>query len=357
MENLPSVERPDVIGITSGMTYWYPGLFKAIEIARKFFKEVPILLGGIYATLCYDHALRFSGADFVVRGRGESEILNLTSQITGSDMSSETELGTQNSAFRTKYPPYPCFDVYPKLDFVCVSTSKGCPYQCAYCASPLLEKGFARRDPLKVIREIEFWTTRYRIENVAFYDDALLIDPYSHVVPILKGLIERGVRCNFHAANGLHIRGIDEEVAGLLFRSRFKTIRLGFETSDEAGQIETGGKVTNQEFRQAVRNLSKAGYSREEIGVYILIGLPGQKRDEVKESIAYVKEAGAKPVLVEYSPVPGTPLFDKAKRVSKFDLENEPLFHNNSILPCQWEGFTIADYKKLKDGLKNGGRT
>jgi len=145
---------------------------------------------------------------------------------------------------------------------------------------------------------------------------------------------------------------IDEEVADLLFRGGFKTIRLGLETSNEAAQVETGGKVSNQDFQRAVRNLKKAGYAGPEIGVYLMAGLPGQRAEEVKESIAFVEETDARPILVEYSPIPGTPLFEKAKKMSSFDLENEPLFHNNSILPCQWDGFTLADYRRLKEELK-----
>ena len=83
-----------------------------------------------------------------------------------------------------------------------------------------------------------------------------------------------------------------------------------------------------------------------------MVGLPGQRVGEAEESIAFVKETGAKPILVEYSPIPHTPLFEKAKRMSQFDLENEPLFHNNSILPCQWEGFTIEDFRRIKERLR-----
>ena len=83
-----------------------------------------------------------------------------------------------------------------------------------------------------------------------------------------------------------------------------------------------------------------------------MAGLPGQRVGEVEESIAYVKETGAKPMLVEYSPIPHTALFEKAKQMSSFDIENEPLYQNNSILPCRWEGFTAEDYKKLKMDLK-----
>jgi hypothetical protein len=38
--------------------------------------------------------------------------------------------------------------------------------------------------------------------------------------------------------------------------------------------------------------------------------------------------------------------------MSPYDLENEPLYHNNSILPCQWEGLTMADYGRLKEELR-----
>ena len=345
LKRLSLIEEPDLICVTSGMTYWYPGVFKLIEITSKFFKKVPIILGGIYATLCYEHAKKYSGVDIVFNERGESEVLKLICELTRFDVSPNSELRTDNLL-------YPAFDLYPQLDYICISTSRGCPFQCTYCASPFLTRGFFRKDPLKVVEEIDYWTTQFHINNIAFYDDALLIEPSRHIIQILKEIIKRGVHCNFHTPNGLHIKEIDEEVANLLFRTGFKTIRLGFETSDEATQIETGGKVDNQDFRQAIKHLKRAGYSGVEIGVYIMVGLPGQRVGEVDESIAFVKETGAKPMLVEYSPIPHTPLFEKAKTMSPFDLESEPLFHNNSILPCQWDGFTMADYKRLKEELR-----
>jgi radical SAM superfamily enzyme YgiQ (UPF0313 family) len=150
--------------------------------------------------------------------------------------------------------------------------------------------------------EIEYWTNRYGMTNIAFYDDALLIDPYNHFIPIMKEVVKRGIRCNFHAPNALHIKEIDEEVAHFLFRSGFKTIRLGFESSIEKIQVETGGKVDNKDFQRSIKNLKRAGYPGEEIGVYIMAGLPGQRVGEVEEIIACVKESGARPMLVEYSP-------------------------------------------------------
>ena len=351
LDAFSSLEKPDVIGVTSGMTYWYPGVFRVIELAKQFFGAVPIVLGGIYATLCHNHAQHYSGADIVFEGGRDDGILDTISQLTGSDLHSQ---GFDSSKFRNPQSAirncsYPAFDLYPRLDYVCLATSRGCPLRCTYCASGVLTKGFSRRDPSQVAEEIEYWVSRYGVENIAFYDDALLIDPKNHLIPILKELTKREIRCHFHTPNGLHVREIDGELAGLLFRAGFKTIRLGFETSSETSQAETGGKVDNREFEEAVRDLKKAGYPGEEIGVYIMAGLPEQRVREVEESISFVKKVGARPMLVEYSPIPGTPLFVRAKERSPFDLENEPLFHNNSILPCQWEGFTFDDYQRLKE--------
>lgn len=340
-------ERPDLIGVTSGMTYWYPGVFKLIEILKGFFGEVPVILGGIYATLCHDHAQKYSGADIVFKNGDEGEIVKQLSELTGFPL--------QPSDTENRRALFPSFDLYSRLDFVCIATSRGCPFRCTYCASPLLSKGFVRQDPFRIVDEIEHWVSRFRLVNIAFYDDALLVGAQDHFVPMVKEILRRGIRCHFHTPNALHIREIDEEVADLLYRGGFKTIRLGLETSNEEVQIETGGKVSNQEFRRAVQQLRRAGYSGVEIGVYIMAGLPGQRLGEVRESIAFVREAGAKPILVEYSPIPHTPLFERAKQFSPYDLENEPLFQNNTLFPCQWEGFTLTDFKKLKEDLRRGG--
>ncbi len=344
LKRFSSIERPDLVCISSGMTYWYIGVFKLIEIIKKFFKDIPILLGGIYATLCYEHAVKYSGADIVFKSGNEVDALKIISEIT--------QFPITQFEFNIDQLPYPSFELYNQLHYISLLTSRGCPFRCIYCASPILSKGFIRRDPKNVVSEIEYWVKDYHVENIAFFDDALLLEASNYFIPMMKDLIKSGIRCNFHTPNGLHVKAIDEEVASLLFRGGFKNIRLGFETSNEERQIESGGKVSNKDFLNAIKYLKKAGYSGGEIGVYIMAGLPGQRVEEVKDSIEFVKSAGAKPILVEYSPVPKTKLFEKAKKFSEFDLENEPLFHNNSIIPCQWEGFTIGDYRRLKKDLK-----
>lgn len=341
-------EKPDIIGITSGMTYWYPGVFQLIEIIKKFFKGVPIILGGNYVNLCYEHARKYSGADILFKNGSEWEAVKLISNITN------FQLPEQFYNLETDTLPFPAFDLYSHLEYVVLLTSRGCPYHCTYCASPILSKKYIKRDPAKVIEEIEYWVLRFNVKNIAFYDDALLINSNTHFIPMMNELLNRGIECNFHTPNALHIREINEEIARLLYRANFKHLRLGLETSNESVQLETGGKVRNEEFLRAIYYLKRAGFSGEEIGVYIMAGLPGQRIEEVEETVRFVRKQNVKPILVEYSPIPETPLFEVAKHFSLFDIENEPLFQNNSLLPCQWEGLKESDFRKLKERIKSG---
>ncbi len=341
-ETLRSLPPPQAILVTSGMTYWYLGVQEVIRVVKEAFPHIPLILGGTYATLCSGHAERSSGADFIIRGWGEAQVLRLLGELTGVFPSFLPDLYDLDSLY------YPAFHHYPSLDYVCILTSRGCPFECAYCASPILNPGFLKREPAKVVEEITYWVSKYGVEDIAFYDDALLVDG-QFTISLLQGVKERDIRARFHTPNGLHARGITEEVAYLMHQVGFATVRLGLETSSPGRQLTTGGKVSNKDFREAVQNLQRAGYPPREIGAYILVGLPGQGRKEVEETIRFVWDCGARPYLAEYSPLPGTPLWEEAVRVSPFDLEREPLFHNNTILPCRWERLNWEDLRDLKD--------
>ena len=342
IKELLKIRRPDLIFVTSMMTYWYPGVFEAIQIIRETLPGIPIVLGGNYVTLCPSHASENSGADFTVTGEGERSIPALLKDILGDDLQFTVDVNDLDSY------PYPAFDLMPDKNQVPILTSKGCPYRCTYCASHILNNGFRKRDPIKVVDEIEYWNKHYGITNFSFYDDALLIGSDERAIIMLKEIAKRKLMCSFHCPNGLHLREITEEISILMFRTGFKTIRFGLETSSVKRQMETGGKITNEELRDAVIHLKRAGYRSRDIGIYILCGLPGQTAFEVRESIRFVKSCGAKPIIAEFSPIPGILIWEESVKASPYNISEEPLYHNNSILPCQGEKLTYEMYRGLK---------
>ena len=337
----------DLVLVTSMMTYWYPGVFDAIQIIKEELPGVPVVLGGKYASLCYDHAVRLSRADYVIQGRGEKKILHLLRDYFYEEVYFDPPEDDLDAL------PYPAFDLITKLDQVPIMTSLGCPYRCTYCSSYLFNPKFLRRDPLKVADEIEHWQKNYGVKDFSFYDDALLVDSAGMMIPLLGEIRKRNLSCRFHCPNGLHLRELDADLSRLLYDSGFKTIRFGFETADFLMQKDTGGKVRNEELLKAVIHLKNAGYQTNDIGIYLLCGIPGQKEADVTHSIDFILECGAKPVLAEYSPIPGTKMWHDALSASPFDIENEPLYHNNSILSCRNDDLSYEAYSRLKAKLNN----
>lgn len=349
-EELRKIPPPDLVLVTSGMTYWYPGIAETIGIVREIFPAAPVVLGGNYATLCTEHARISTGADRVLPGKGEGHLESLAREFLGSGLAFLPDPDDLDG------PPYPAFDLYPALDQVPLRTSRGCPFRCTYCAASFLDGRFLARDPISAVNEMEHWKKLKGVRHFSFYDDALLAGSRERAVPMMEEILRRNLECFFHCPNGLHLREVDEKVAGLMRKSGFRTLRFGFETSSVRRQLETGGKVTNDETREAVRHLRRAGYGEEEIGMYLLCGLPGQTADEIRASILFIRECGARPILAEYSPIPRTALWEEAVRSSPFDIAGEPLFQNNTLLPCRNGDLSPERWRELKALARNGSR-
>lgn len=331
LQDLREAGRPDLILATSAMTYWCTGVRETVATVREVFPETPVVLGGVYATLCRDHARSSSGADEVFTGPGEAALLERVEAYTGwraAPAFDPEQLDTY---------PYPAFDLQHQIPFVPLLTTRGCPFTCAYCAAHLLEPRRLQRSPESILAELTHWRRR-GVTDFVLYDDAFLADPEGHALPLLDAVLRSDLGLRFHTPNAVHIRGVTAETARLMFETGFTTLRLGLETADFENR-DLDHKVTAPEFDQAVRWLQQAGFDRRQIGAYLLIGLPGQTPAAIARSIDAVKRAGITPIPAYYTPIPGTALWDRAVASSRYDLAADPLCTNNAVLPCRREPY------------------
>ncbi len=326
----------DMVFVTSIMAYWYPGVLKAIEIVKEFSPHVPVILGGIYASLYERHAGQHSGADHIYTGPINSNIENVM-------------LGAGLECIKQKVQsPYHTLGLYREYPFAPLLTGRGCPYSCSYCASSFLSPEFVQRNPLEVFKEI---TDLYGlgVRDFAFYDDALFVHADAHIKIILREVIHSGMAVRFHCPNGVHARCIDDDLALLLKQAGFTTLRLSLETVDMNRQADTGGKISSEMFLQSIKSLKDAGFTKDHIGVYLMYGLPGQDLDEVKEGIAFLKHLNVKIHLTEFSPIPHTRCWHELIESGIIHEEMDPLLTNNSVFSVLYGGY---DWKELED-LKN----
>jgi radical SAM superfamily enzyme YgiQ (UPF0313 family) len=206
-----------------------------------------------------------------------------------------------------------------------------------------------RRSPEAVVEEIRYWHRTHSVEDFAFYDDALLVNAENHIIPILEGIVAAGLHVRFHTPNAMHVREVTPVIAGLMHAAGFESIRLGVETAAFEERDHLDKKITKGEFFRCIQAFKDAGFQQNQIGAYILVGLPGQSISDVVDTIQAVKSAGVLPIMAYYSPIHHTALWEEAVASSRYDLASDPIFTNNAILPCQKDAFSWETLTRLKN--------
>jgi pyruvate-formate lyase-activating enzyme len=316
----------DAVLVTSATGHWYPGVQWAVAVLRDAAPSAPVLLGGVYPSLWPEHARAHSGADQVLPGSLEQNSPDLASL-----------LGLPAGPVRPRKRWYD-LALHDGATYAAVRTARGCPFRCSYCASWLLSPGFEPRGPQDVVSELAA-LARLGVRDIAFYDDALLVGFESRLLPVLRAAEGLRLPLRFHTPNGIHPRLVTTRVARWLARARFATVRLSLETAAPGRQRFTGDKVSNDDLARAVERLRAAGFPAETLGVYLLLGLPGQPLEEVRAGVELVRSVGVRPYLAEFSPIPGTPEWARLTAAGTIPEDFDPLLANNSIFYRLFSGY------------------
>ncbi len=338
------IEKPDLICLTSIMTYWYPAVKDMYILLKKYFPDTPIILGGIYATLAHEHARENIAPDYLFTGSDISQFIKLVNHILDTDVEYLYE--------KLSDLPYPVYGLYPELESIAVLTSTGCPYRCSFCASHILNPKFDRRNSEQVFQEIQYWVNEKQISHVAFYDDALLYKSETYIEPLLRQLVQSKINIRLHTPNGIQPRFVSNNFASLFAAAGGQTVRLSFESIDPARQHEMS-KVNNKDLEQAITNLVNSGISTDDIGVYVLMGLPDQDMNEVLASVNFVKSLGVKINIASFSPIPGTSDWKRAIENNLWYDDTDLLLSNTTIFPLWSQKYGYSAVEEFTRQLKH----
>ena len=322
-DSLASEGPFDFALVQTMMTYWYQGIEEVIEDVRKVSPRAKIVLGGNYVTLCPDHAQTL-GADFTVYGTDLQPLWEYLQIPPDLDQP-------------------PLWEACPKLNVGALKLTDGCPFNCTYCSVPNVYGKFKPRSMEHSLVELEL-LCRLGVENIAFYDDALLFEAETALIPFLDEVVTRNVKVNFHAPNALNARFMTAELAQLMVRAGFKTFYLGFESASVRWQKRTGSKVFSEELAGAVECLTVAGAEPSNVTAYQILGHPHIGIQELETSMRFVQSLGIRGTLADFSPIPGTPDGEHCRKWVNMD---EPLMHNKTAFPIILLGFDESN--RLKD--------
>jgi radical SAM superfamily enzyme YgiQ (UPF0313 family) len=308
---LPSF-LPDEIFVTSLFTYWYKNVWEAIRYYKNVYPNTKVLLGGIYATICSEHAKK-SGADEVVLGEYE----NARDYIPD-----------------IKVLPY-------KQDFTYLFTSYGCNRGCTYCATHLLYgKGMIQESPKKIINHIKKIIDN-GITNIWIGDDNLLANSEQHIDIICKKIIEERIKINIYIPGGMAAMDFTQKTAYLMKEAGVKEISFALESVSQEirKKMGRGNNTTEQDLIRALEYSDKAGFKRMEINVFYIVGLPYQKIEDMLQTTIFLLKQGVFAHPQRFTPIPNTIDW---KRLKIQNIDYKDLYYGKFVSPNQ-NNFTGED--------------
>jgi hypothetical protein len=335
IERCRAIAPVECICIGTSMTYWIDGVREAVKLCRECFPATPILLGGIAVRLMPDfYRQAFPATHLSTESIIDSSSLTLPGGLRLSTASWTPSIadgiGMERHVFHGP-----------------VLATLGCPHSCSYCASSILQPRFRLRPVRLVADEIEYMHERFGARQYAFYDDALLYRPERCCIPLLHELISRNVDVAFHVPNGLHIRWITPEIGSLMKQAGFVTLRFGYESTGERFQSDISSKASRRQASDAIATVSSCGFSKKDIGVYVMGGFFNQAPAEMIEEMRFIGSLGVLVKPVFYSPVPGTAMF--RKYAARFPaLRSDPYRHNDHYFTAHLPGWGVETIASIR---------
>jgi anaerobic magnesium-protoporphyrin IX monomethyl ester cyclase len=303
-----------------------------VEAARL--RGIPIAVAGSDATDHPDVYLA-AGADAVVVGEGEATVCDLLDAwAAGSAQALARVPGLcwrsgDGTIVRTRPRevardlnalPRPAWDLvdverYRRLWMrahgyfsMNISTTRGCPYHCNWCAKPIYGQRYTARSPESVVHEIGELSARYHPDHLWIVDDIFGLTP-GWIEGFAAAAVARNVRVPFRCL--LRADGVTPPVTRALAEAGCRTAWIGAESGSQRvlDAMEKGVRV--EQIAEATRRLHAAGI---EVGFFLQFGYPGETREDIERTLQMVRECRPDDIGVSVSyPLPGTPFYERVK--------------------------------------------
>ncbi|MCL4401282.1 MAG: cobalamin-dependent protein [Acidobacteria bacterium] len=294
--------RPGAIGVSvrniddqsmAPTQFLLPPVRQVVSICRSLC-GAPVIVGGAGYSIFPESALRYLEADAGVQGEGETAFPELVGRIAaGTDLSGipgvylpgRPAAGRSFAGSLDDLPlPDPGLWTGPAANremFIPVQTRRGCPLDCSYCSTSMIEgRSIRRRSPGRVVK----WLAELRetgCRNFSFVDNTFNLPP-SYAKDLCRGIIDARLDLNCWCI--AYPKWIDPELAQLMKRAGFSEISLGFESGSDYVLRGFNKQFDREDVRAVSKMFAEAGIRRRG---FLMLGAPGETRDTVEESFAF----------------------------------------------------------------------
>jgi radical SAM superfamily enzyme YgiQ (UPF0313 family) len=300
-------------------------------------RGVPVVAHGSDATdhpeIYFDH-----GVDFILNGEAEHTLVDLCSNlrkprsreaeselrgISGLLVRHESQFPNKKPSPNLNWPALPIvsrdlIDLTPYRDAwkaahgffsTNVVASRGCPFQCNWCAKPISGNRFQLRPAASVAFELHLLKTRFGVEHIWFSDDIFALD--RRWIEVFADAVEsHGDPLPFKIQSRADL--LSEATVQALGRAGCTEVWMGVESGSEKVLSAMSKGLNIAAVHAARRHLAAAGIRA---CFFLQFGYPGEGWPEVCETIDLVRQTRPDDIGVSVSyPLPGTVFYDRVQQ-------------------------------------------
>ncbi|MBN2407391.1 MAG: radical SAM protein [Elusimicrobia bacterium] len=328
---------PDIIGV-SVMTAQYARAGQIVKLLKKKIKQAVYVCGGPHVSALPEESLEGLDTDIAVIGEGELSM----SDICAAHMDNRGWESIEGIAYRRsggivknaprklieeldRLPearrellsaPFGWYLIPPgvirgdfNLNTTTMITSRGCPYNCSFCASKVtFGTRYRKRSVGNVVREIRYLVDTYNVKGIWFLDDIFTCDR-EWVKELCLSLARNGLRLKWSCQT--RVEHIDRDILGIMKSAGCVQVELGVESGSERILKKYNKDLDHGEIKEKFAMLKAAGLRSM---ANFIIGHPEENEEDIESTFRLALRLN--PDYTEFNlctPYPGSALYRTAR--------------------------------------------
>ncbi|MCQ9205350.1 MAG: B12-binding domain-containing radical SAM protein [Omnitrophica bacterium] len=319
--------RPDLVGI-SGLTIQMENVYYIAKVIKKISKKIIVVTGGPHPSSLSEQTLKEAGGniDIVVAGEGEFTLLDIAMDKPWEQIEGILYIKDGKIYGNKKREPISDLDSlpFPARDMLAIKkyrgwgplresptthliASRGCPFDCIFCSeTAVFGRNHRRRDPKRVVDEIEHLIKEYGMREVSFYDDLFTLNK-KWVISVCHEIIKRNIKLDWKALS--RVDTVDYEVLSYMKKAGCRIIFYGIESGSQKILDNIRKSQTVEQNLTAARLTKKVGI---EMFAFFMIGNVGETQSTIYQTIKLARRI--KPRYYQFTiarPDPGSYLYNE----------------------------------------------
>jgi anaerobic magnesium-protoporphyrin IX monomethyl ester cyclase len=317
-----------VVGISVNEAVSHRISLDIMHVLRSSYPHLRFVFGGHHATAVADELVHKQGVDFVVLSEGEVTMLKLVNALdkgesfdsidglVWKDGRNEKHFYVENPDILNVYHT----DVLPIENYwglhyahgptsgryMNVVTSRGCPYNCKFCPSPMMsQRKWRPRSPESVVQELEYYIDKYGIHDFHLNDENSTAGS-DRTRQICELILEKKLDITFCMPSGIKVETVDEALLDLLKKAGCTFFTLSAESGSQRLLKLMDKPVDLEHLMKITRHACKIGIRTS---CFFMIGYPGETNADwvlTRKYVARLTRAGIDEIVCPLMiPVPG----------------------------------------------------